>query len=63
MTLKYFLPDIVSENQSAFVPGRLITNNALIAMEIFPSMKHRNRSRRGIISMKFDMIKAYDRVE
>ena len=33
--LKIILSSIVSPYQSVFVPGRLITNNALIAFEIF----------------------------
>lgn len=44
--LKDILPNIVTENQSAFVPGRLITDNALIALEVFHTMKKRSKSRK-----------------
>lgn len=49
------LPEIIIENQSAFVPGRLITDNALIALEIFHSMKTRIKSIRGVIAIKLDI--------
>ncbi|XP_074289262.1 uncharacterized protein LOC141614414 [Silene latifolia] len=38
------LARIYAENQSVFTPGRLITDNALVAFEIFHAMK---RSREG----------------
>ncbi|XP_021749725.1 uncharacterized protein LOC110715453 [Chenopodium quinoa] len=61
--LKPLLHGMVTENQSAFVPKRLITNNALIALELFHTMKKRSKGRRGSIAKKLDMSKAYDRVE
>ncbi|XP_074304569.1 uncharacterized protein LOC141639286 [Silene latifolia] len=60
--LKLFLGDIVSENQSAFTPGRLITDNILVAFELFHFMKN-SRNKNGHMALKLDMSKAYDRVE
>lgn len=44
--VKVLLPDIIDEEQSAFVQGRLITDNALIAMECFHWMKKKNGKKR-----------------
>jgi hypothetical protein len=60
--LKTILPEIISPNQSAFLKGRLITDNTLIAHEIFHFFSHSN-NKKGFVGIKTDMSKAYDRVE
>ncbi|MCI05133.1 retrotransposon protein putative unclassified, partial [Trifolium medium] len=60
--IKTILPDIISPNQSAFVFGRLITDNTLIANEIFHYLNQTTKQT-GYVGIKTDMAKACDRVE
>lgn len=61
--MKTVLPDIISESQSAFVPGRNISDNYLIAHEVSHFINTRLKQKTGFFSLKTDMSKAYDRIE
>ncbi|KAL9687816.1 hypothetical protein QQ045_032223 [Rhodiola kirilowii] len=61
--LKTVLPNIISQNQSAFIQGRLITDNILVAHEISHFIQGRSKQKSGYLSLKLDLSKAYDRVE
>ena len=61
--LKIILPHIGRETQNAFVPDRLITNNALVAFECFYYMKKKIMGRKCSMAFKLYMSKAYGRVE
>lgn len=61
--LKKMLPNIISQNQSAFIYGRLITDNILAAYETLHTMNTHLKGKISYMALKLDMRKACDWVK
>ena len=61
--MKLVLDLIISDSQSAFIPGRAITDNVIISAEIMHFLKRNRQGKNGVAALKIDMSKAYDRIE
>lgn len=55
------MPHIVGPTQASFVVGRHITDNIVIAQEAVHTMQS-GRGKHGVMALKIDLEKAYDRV-
>ncbi|KAG5527030.1 hypothetical protein RHGRI_028084 [Rhododendron griersonianum] len=60
--LQPFIPGIISEQQSAFIHGRQIQDNIIVAHEVFHFLKHKKSGKKASVAVKLDLSKAYDRV-
>ena len=61
--VKSILSNITSNDQSAFIPNRLITDNTTIAYEMLHRMRNWRKGKTGHMAIKLYISKAYDRVE
>lgn len=61
--LRLVLNDIIDQFQSAFVLGRLISDNILVGFECLHWLRNCKNKKTGFAALKLDMSKAFDRVE
>jgi len=61
--LKIVLPKCISETQSAFVTGRSILDNDMVAIEVIHYMKTKTRGTNGCVALKLYISKAYDQMD
>lgn len=61
--LKKILPLIIFETQTAFIEGRKIQDNIMLAHELLHVLNSNNRCSEEFIVVKTDISKGYDRVE
>lgn len=63
LRLKPILEEIISENQSALITARAISDNVLITHEILHFLKNSKAEKNCSMAVKTDISKAYDRLE
>lgn len=61
--LRPLLDGIISKTQSAFIPGRMITDNAQLAFECIHHIKEEKVPTKSFCAYKLDLSKVYDRVD
>lgn len=59
--LKRVMNDLITPFQSSFIVGRHIQDNLIIGQEMLHII-NKNKSKKGIMALKIDMEKAYDRI-
>ncbi|KAA3488997.1 reverse transcriptase [Gossypium australe] len=61
--LQGIMENCIDVAQSAFIPGRLIFDNILLAFEMLHTFRKKRMGKKGFMAVKLDMSKAYDRDE
>lgn len=61
--LQPLMKHLIGENQNAFVPGRSINDNCIIAHEMLSSVKKKKKGDKYSVILNLDLNKAYDRIK
>lgn len=61
--LKTILQTVIAPSQSVFIPNRLIKYNIIVGYECLHKIRYSKGKKKGLVALKLDISKAYDRVE
>lgn len=61
--LKIILNQVISTNQSAFIPIQLIACDIIIGYECLHKIRNRKKGKTGLMALKLDLSKVYNKVE
>ncbi|XP_074302417.1 uncharacterized protein LOC141633971 [Silene latifolia] len=61
--MKTYMPHLVGEYQNGFIPGQSISDNILLSHELFHHITRKSMGKNGLMALKIDMSKAYDRIK
>lgn len=61
--LKHILHHVIFPSQSALILNRLISDNTIIGYECLHKIRHSKGKKHGLVALKLDVSKAYDRVK
>ncbi|KAK3229371.1 hypothetical protein Dsin_001252 [Dipteronia sinensis] len=59
--LQSSVDEVISDTKSAFIPGCLISDNAIVGFECVHALRTRKNGKKWALAIKLDMSKAYDR--
>lgn len=54
------IDEVISTNQMAFIPNRLITNSVIVGYERLHKLRSQKSGKSGLVAMKLDISKTYD---
>ncbi|KAL5783915.1 hypothetical protein ACOSQ2_006307 [Xanthoceras sorbifolium] len=60
--LRGVMADLVGPNQVAFIPGRQIQDNIVVAQEVLHKFRV-SKSKKGFLAWKIDLVKTYDKIQ
>ena len=56
------MDSLITPYQNAFIQGRQITENIILAQEVFEYLKKKHKGKWSFGALKLDMNKGYDRI-